>query len=183
MNSFLLVPERVLIIYSDIKIMRYNQKGKTKLELTIIILVLAVLGYLAYYSYTAVRTRHEDDRRVQNVHKIYQSLVGYLLQKERMPRNPSDGKLWCDDSSSFLKELTGSDLLREIPRDTASKPEHLCYYNYGSHSKYGAVVGIKVRSGSIKNVCYIDDAPVGTPNWCDSDDYYCLCQPYKVEVK
>ncbi|TSC55936.1 MAG: hypothetical protein G01um101418_507 [Parcubacteria group bacterium Gr01-1014_18] len=145
----------------------------TTIEKVVIFTILLIVAGLGIWAWTIFESRERDRDKIAGLNALHASLLTYLNNEKKMPRNIQLGEFSCSDKSGFLGELVSGGLAKK--EDVSRNP--YCYFDFGPGSEHGAVLGIKLESTEFPSSCRL-----GPPaKWCDSS-YYCICQPYEVEA-
>jgi prepilin-type N-terminal cleavage/methylation domain-containing protein len=117
--------------------MRTTKSGFTIVELLIVIVVIAILAAITVVTYSGIRSRANDARRISDANAIVKAIHAYLAENGTLPPFTSVGGSWeqsyTEPAGQFMEYLDGYGISGSAPVDPVNNSTyHYRYYRYSA---------------------------------------------------
>lgn len=148
---------------------KITYRGFTLIELLVVVAIISLLSSIVYANLAVARSKSIDVKKKADIAAVHTALVSFNLDSQRMPHNYDCSGGTCvvnDNRATFaiedtqhpddpqtesgkaynasMQELVNGKYLSGIPH-SAGGPGYV-YYNYGSGSEAGAMIGTNMPS-------------------------------------
>lgn len=169
----------------NLKVKKSEKKGFTLIELLIVIAIIGLLSSISFVSFSNVREKARDAKRLHEIKQIVLALQMYYQDSGRYPSRTADACCdgWdqgpCDGDTTFIQPLVTEGIISEVFTDPSGGTGKGCYgysyylYNAGSY-------GCDISRGRFYILGIRDMESSSRPHWA-SPGFRCTSRNWQIE--